>query len=165
MKACRKFAIIHSHSASVAELPRPPFQRLRSTIMRISNRLNPFRRLQLGAGMAVLMLLSVGCAVTLPAPTASLSAAQQAITSAERSDAQKYASAELNDARQRLQMAERAVRSEDMIEAERLADEARVAAELASAATETSKAIESNQELSRGVQALVDEMRRTGGQP
>ena len=50
------------------------------------------------------------------------------------------------------------------LEAERLAEESKVAAELASAATETSKALESNQELSRGVQALIDEMRRTGGQ-
>ncbi|MDZ7764825.1 MAG: DUF4398 domain-containing protein [Melioribacteraceae bacterium] len=132
--------------------------------MHNSNLFNSTRRLSLGAGMALLMLLSAGCAVTLPAPTASLAAAKQAITSAERSDAQKYASAELNDARQRLQRAESAVRGEDMIEAERLADEARVAAELASATTETSKALESNQELSRGVQALVDEMGRTGGQ-
>lgn len=137
--------------------------------MRNLNLFKPARRLSfrpvyLGAGMAVLMFLSVGCAVTPPAPTASLSAAQQAITSAERSDAQRYAGAELNDARQRLQRAETAVRSEDMIEAERLADESRVAAELASAATETSKAVQSNQELSRSVQALVDEMRRTGGQ-
>lgn len=132
--------------------------------MRNLNLFNPARRLSLGAALAMLMLLSVGCAVTLPAPTASLAAAQQAITSAERSDAQRYAGAELNDARQRLQMAESAVRREDMIEAERLAEEAKVAAELASAATETSKALESNQELSRGVQALVDEMRRTGGQ-
>lgn len=133
--------------------------------MRNSNLFNSARRLSLSVGMAILLLLSVGCAVTQPAPTASLAAAKQAITSAERSDAQKYAGAELNDARQRLQRAESAVRSEDMIEAERLADEARVAAELASATTETSKALESNLELSRGVQALVDEMRRTGGQP
>lgn len=125
---------------------------------------NPARRLSPAAGIAVLMLLSAGCAVTPPAPTASLSAAQQAITSAERSDAQQYAGAELNDARQRLQRAESAVRSENMLEAERLADESKVAAELASAATETSKVLESNQELSRGVQALLDEMRRTGGQ-
>lgn len=132
--------------------------------MRNLKLLNPAHRLFLGGGMAALMLLAAGCAVTPPAPTASLAAAQQAITSAERSDAQKYAGAELNDARQRLQMAESAVRREDMIEAERLAEEAKVAAELASAATETSKVLESNQELSRGVQALVDEMRRTGGQ-
>ena len=132
--------------------------------MRNLNPFNPARRLSLSAGMAVLMLLSVGCAVTPPAPTASLAAAKQAITSAERSDAQKYAGGELNDARRRLQMAESAVRSEEMIKAERFADEAQVAAELASAQTETSKALESNQELSRGVQALVDEMRRTGGQ-
>ncbi|MDT8438871.1 MAG: DUF4398 domain-containing protein [Wenzhouxiangellaceae bacterium] len=110
------------------------------------------------------MLLSIGCAVTPPAPTASLAAAQQAITSAERSDAQKYASGELNDARQRLQLAERAVRDQNMIEAERLAEESKVAAELAAATTETSKVLESNQELSRGVQALLDEMRRTGDQ-
>lgn len=132
--------------------------------MRNLNLINPARRLYLGAGMAVLMLLSAGCAVTPPAPTTSLSAARQAITNAERSDAQHYAAAELNDARQRLQRAESAVRSENMIEAERLADESKIAAELASAVTETSKALESNQELSRGVQALVDEMRRTGGQ-
>ena len=103
------------------------------------------------------------CALPI-SPTASLAAAKQAITSAERSDAQKYAGGELNDARRRLQMAESAVRIEEMIKAERFADEAQVAAELASAQTETSKALESNQELSRGVQALVDEMRRTGGQ-
>lgn len=129
-----------------------------------SNLSNPARRLLFGAGMAFLMLFTIGCAVTSPPPTASLAAAQQAITSAERSDAQKYASGELNDARQRLQMAERAVSSEKMVEAERLAEESKVAAELASASTETSKALESNQELSRGVQALIDEMRRTGGQ-
>lgn len=132
--------------------------------MRKLNLFNPACRLFLGAGMAVLMLLSAGCAVTPPAPTSSLSAAQQAITNAERSGARQYAGAELNDARQRLQMAESAVRRENMIEAERLADEAKIAAELASAVTETSKALESNQELSRSVQALIDEMRRTGGQ-
>lgn len=133
--------------------------------MRGSKLFDSCRGLRLVAGTAALILLSVGCAATLPAPTASLAAAQQAITSAERSDAQKYAGSELNDARQRLKMAESAVGSEEMIEAELLADEARLAAELASAATETSKALESNQELSRGVQALVDEMRRTGDQP
>lgn len=132
--------------------------------MRNLNLFNPACRLYLGAGMAVLILMSAGCAVTPPAPTASLSAAQQAITNAERSDAQRYAIAELNDARQRLQRAESAVRNENMIEAERLADESKVAAELASAATETSKALESNQELSRSVQALIDETRRTGDQ-
>lgn len=125
---------------------------------------NPTRRSCLGASMVVLMLLTVGCATTPPAPTSSLSAAQQAITNAERSNAQEYAVAELNDARQRLQRAENAVRREDMVEAERLAEEAKIAAELASAVTETSKALESNQELSRSVQALVDEIRRTGGQ-
>lgn len=132
--------------------------------MRSSNLFNPARSLYLGAGISALMLLSAGCATTLPEPTASLSSARQAITSAERSDAQQYAGAELDDARERLQMAESAVRSDHMMEAERLAEESRIAAELASATTETSKALQSNQELSRGVQALVDEMRRTGGQ-
>lgn len=134
-----------------------------SNLLHSSHRQYP-QRLSLGAGMAILILVSAGCA-TMPAPTASLAAARQAITSAERSDAQQFAGAELNDARLRLQLAERAVASEEMIEAERLADEARIAAELASATTETSKALQSNLELSRGVQALVDELRRTGGQP
>lgn len=123
-----------------------------------------YPRLLLSAGMALLMLLSAGCAITPPAPTESMSAARQAITNAERSDAQRYAAAELDDARRRLQLAETAVRSERMIEAERFAEESKIAAELASAATETSKALESNQELSRGVQALIEETRRTGGQ-
>ncbi len=131
--------------------------------MRNLNRYNQSRRLYLGAGMAVLTLFSVACAVTPTAPTASLSAARQAITNAERSDARQYAAAELNDAHHRLQMAENAVRNENMIAAEQFADESKIAAELASATTETSKALESNLELSRSVQALVDEMRRTGG--
>jgi len=131
--------------------------------MRTLDLFNPTSRWYLGTSIALLMLFTAGCAVTLPAPTAALSAAQQAITNAERSDAQSYAGVELNDARRRLQLAESSVRKEEMIEAERLADEAKIAAELASAVTETSKALESNQELSRSVQALKEEMRRTGG--
>lgn len=132
--------------------------------MRNINLFHPNRTLPLAAVAALLMLLSVGCASTPAAPTASLSAAQQAITNAERSDAHQYANDELNEARQRLQSAQSAVRSENMVEAERLANESKIAAELASAATETSKALEANQELSRSVQALIDEMRRIGGQ-
>jgi len=128
------------------------------------NPVNPVLRLRLGIAVTALMLMSVGCAVNQPAPSSSLAAAQQAITNAERSDAQQYASIELNDARQRLQMAESAVRNDNMLAAERLADESKIAAELASAATETSKTLQSNQELSRGVQALIEETRRSGGQ-
>lgn len=125
----------------------------------------PIRCLLLATVLSLPMLLAVGCATTPPAPSPSLAAARQAITNAERSDARTHAADELAEARERLRLAEGAVRDERMLEAERFADEAKLSAELASAITETSKALESNQELIRSVQALIDETHRTGGQP
>lgn len=114
--------------------------------------------------LALGAFLLTACASTPPAPTASLTEAREAIARAEQSDARQYAGGELDDARQRLEKAETAVDREDMVEAERLALEALLAAELASARTESAKALEINQEMSRGAEALTEEMRRTGEQ-
>ena len=121
-------------------------------------------RLVVGLAVTVVMLLGA-CASTRPVPpTESLNAARQAIANAEQSDARQFASAELNEARERLSQAERAVTVENMIMAEHLAQQSRVSAELASARTESAKAEEINREMSRSAEALRDEMRRTGDQ-
>lgn len=117
-----------------------------------------------GSGLLVALVLLGACASAPPpaAPTEALTAAQEAIASAEQADARQYAGAELDEAREKLDMAERAVSAEDMIGAERLAEQSRVAAELASARTEAAKAEEVNREMGRGAEALIEEMRRTG---
>jgi hypothetical protein len=133
--------------------------------MHQSTRNSHSRRARLTASLAITAVLLGACASTPPAPpTASLAAARQAITSAEQADARQYATAELDEARQRLAMAERAVTTEDMIEADRFAQQSRISAELASARTESAKAAEINREMERGAEALLEEMRRKGDQ-
>jgi hypothetical protein len=134
--------------------------------MHQSTRTSPGRRASLTAGLAAVIVLLGACATTPPAPpTASLNAARQAITTAEQSDARQYASAELDEANQKLAMANRAVTTESMIEADRFAQESRVVADLASARTESAKAAEINAEMGRGADALNEELQRQGDQP
>jgi hypothetical protein len=113
------------------------------------------------------ILLIAACASNPPAPTASLVQAKVAIAHAETADASHYAGAELDAARQKLLMADAAVSDKSqksMALADRLAQEARVEAELASARTEAAKAAAINQEMSRGADALTEEMQRAGEQ-
>jgi len=111
------------------------------------------------------ILLLAACASTPQPPTASLTEARRAIQSAEQADARQYAGAELDEARRQLTMAERAVERERMTEAERFARQSQIAAELAMARTGSAKAAEINHELRRSTDALIEEMRRTGGRP
>lgn len=130
-----------------------------------STRTRPGRRIRTAAGLAAAVVLLGACATTPPAPpTAALNAARQAITNAEQSDARQYASTELDEANQKLAMANRAVTTESMIEADRFAQESKVVAELASARTESAKAAEINREMGRGADALNEELRRQGDQ-
>ncbi|MDT8322146.1 MAG: DUF4398 domain-containing protein, partial [Xanthomonadales bacterium] len=91
-----------------------------------------------------------------------LNAAREAISSAEQSDARQYASAELDEANQKLLLADRAVSTGSMSEADRFAQQSKVAAELASARTESAKAEEINREMRRSADALNEEMQRQG---
>ncbi|MEX1993939.1 MAG: DUF4398 domain-containing protein [Steroidobacteraceae bacterium] len=111
------------------------------------------------------MALLAACASAPPAPQSALDAARVAISNAEKSDANRHAGAELGEARQKLALADGAVRQESMIEAERLALQARVQAELASARTAAAKAALVNAEMQRGVDALNEEMQRAGAKP
>lgn len=116
-------------------------------------------------GLFAAIILLSACASAPIAPTAALNDARSAIASAEQSGARQHAGAELDEAQQKLILAEQSVRNEQMAEAERLAREAMIVAQLASARTEAAKALEINEEMERSADALDEEMRRTGEQP
>jgi hypothetical protein len=110
------------------------------------------------------LLLFAACASAPPAPTASLNEAKLAIEAAEKIAASHFATAELDEARQKLVLANKAVAAKNMVMAGRYAEEATATAELAAARTEAAKAEAINDELNRGAKALIEEMQRTGDQ-
>lgn len=132
--------------------------------MNIPHGAGPRRAVLLASALATGLLLLGACASTPMAPTASLTEAREAIARAEQADGRQHAGGELDEAQQKLAMAEIAVERQDMVAAERLAREAEVAAELASARTAAAKAAAVNREMGRGADALAEEMQRTGEQ-
>lgn len=121
-------------------------------------------RLRNTLGLATAVVLTSACASAPAAPTSALTAAREAISIAEQEGARQYAGAELDEAKQKLILAERYVSNEQMVDAERFARESMIAAELASARTESAKAVEINKEMRRSADALLEEMRRAGDQ-
>jgi len=109
------------------------------------------------------MLALTGCASTPPAPTESLQAAQQAISSAERAEAGRYAPGELAEARTKLASANTAVSAKNMVTAERFAQESRADADLATAKTGDIKANAVNDEMKHSTGTLIEEMQRNSG--
>jgi Domain of unknown function (DUF4398) len=118
-------------------------------------------RLRTAAGLTGVLLLAA-CAST-PPPTASLQAAHQAISDAERAEAGRYAAAELGEARSKLASADTAVSEQKMTMAEQFADESRVEAQLASAKTADVKAKAVNDETTHSTGTLIEEMQRKSG--
>lgn len=114
------------------------------------------------AGLAGILMLIGACASTPLAPESALDAARVAIANADKTDAGRFANAELGEARQKLAMADDAVQQKDMVAAERFARESQVQAELASARTAAAKAASVNEEMERGADALTEEMQRAG---
>jgi hypothetical protein len=110
-----------------------------------------------------ILLFTAACASTPPVPSASLQAAQQSITNAERVEAGTHAAAELSEARAKLSAAQMAVNQKEMLAAGRLADEARAEAELAVAKTGAVKANAVNAEMERSNATLIEEMQRKAG--
>jgi hypothetical protein len=109
------------------------------------------------------MLMLAACASTPPPPVASLQAAHEAISNAERAEAGRYAAGELGEARTKLASADTAVTEKKMSTAEQFAQEARVEADLASARTADLKAKAVNEEMMRGNGTLIEEMQRNSG--
>jgi hypothetical protein len=103
------------------------------------------------------------CSSTPPPPTRELQAAELAITGAEQARVGEYASAELNQAREKLAAANLAVLNRDMVMASQLADESRVNAELAIAKTEMIKARTVNEQMQESLDVLNLELQRNSG--
>ncbi|MES1190392.1 MAG: DUF4398 domain-containing protein [Steroidobacter sp.] len=112
-------------------------------------------------GMGGALLLSA-CAST-PEPTLAMSAAEQAINSADRARLADSDSPELSEAHDKLAAAQTAIRAEKMNEARRLAFEARVDAELASAKFATAREQARNDEIRHSTDVLTQEMQRKSG--
>jgi uncharacterized protein DUF4398 len=128
------------------------------------NRIPPKLYVQLPLAAAFLAcLVLVSCASMPPEKPASMRAAQEAISSAERVEAGRYAAGELGSARTKLASADAAVSDKNLILANRYADESRAEAELASAKTAEAKASAVNDEMKRSTGALVEEMKRGTG--
>lgn len=109
------------------------------------------------------VLMFAACASTPPAPTSQLQAARLAISNAERTDAGRYAAAEMGEARTKLASANAAVLEERMVAASQLAEQSRVEAELALARTAAAKAAAVNEQMKRSTGTLIDEMQRNMG--
>lgn len=122
------------------------------------------RVISLSSALFLALVLLSACASTPVAPTGSLTDARDAIAQAEQDGARQYAGGELDEAHEKLRIAEQAVAREEMVEAGRLANEAEAMAMLASAKTEAAKAAEINRQMERGAEALDEEMDRMGDQ-
>ena len=120
-------------------------------------------RLGIAAGIASALMLTA-CASTPPAPTATLQAAELAISNAERAEAGQYAAVELAEARTKFASADAAVHEEKMVLGEQLAEQSRAEAELASARTAAAKAKKVNEEMSQSTGTLIEEMQRNAGE-
>jgi hypothetical protein len=114
------------------------------------------------AGAAGILVLVGACASAPLKPDSAMDAAKVAISNADKAGAGQFANAELAEARERLLLADNAVRDEDMVVAERFARESQVQAELASARTAAAKAAVVNREMERGTEAMTEEMQRAG---
>lgn len=114
--------------------------------------------------LVMALFVLAGCASTPTAPPDELTAAKDAIASAEQADARQYAGAELDEANQKLAQAESAIASEQIPEGEQFSKQSRVAAELAMARTAEAKAQEINRQMGRDAGALDEEMNRMGDQ-
>ena len=116
-------------------------------------------------GLVGVSILALAACATPPAPTASLQAARVAIASAEQADAGHYAAGELSEARAKLDSAESAVQTKQMIVADRYAKESSAEAGLAAAKTADVKAKAVNDEMRHSTATLIQEMQRSTGEP
>jgi hypothetical protein len=119
-------------------------------------------RLRTSVGLTAVLMLAA-CAST-PPPTASLQAAHQAISNAERAEAGHYAPGELNEAHTKLASADTAVTEGKMAMAAQFAEESNIEAQLASAKTADLKAKAVNAEMTQSTGTLIEEMQRKSGE-
>lgn len=108
---------------------------------------------------AALSVFAVGCASTPPA-TAEITRARTLIEQAEKSGAQRYAAVELDQARNKLRLAEAANEDGKGDEARARANEAAADAELAQARTSSGEAQRAAEEVQKSTETLRQESQR-----
>lgn len=113
---------------------------------------------------AVVGLMSVGCA-SQPRPDGEISRARTLIEQAEKAGAQRYAAVELDQARNKLRLADAAAEDGKQVEARARANEAAADAELAIARTQSGEAARAAAEVERGTETLQRETDRTAVTP
>ena len=115
------------------------------------------------ATIPAVLLAAAGCASS-PKPVADLANAHALIAQAEQSDAQQFASSDLEAARSKLRQADADAQDKPVIAA-RLAQESSVDAEVALARTRSLKATQALAEVNAGTQTLRSESQRNEDQP
>jgi len=112
---------------------------------------------------AALGLLCAGCASNANRPTSEITRARTLIEQAEKSGAQQYAAAELDQARNKLRLANAAVEGGKNDEARARANEAAADAELAQARATSGQAKKAADEVQSSTDALQRETNRNQG--
>ncbi|HSF46970.1 MAG TPA: DUF4398 domain-containing protein [Burkholderiales bacterium] len=102
-------------------------------------------------------LLTAGCGSEPKRPTEQLTRAQTLIEQAEKAGAQRYAAADLETARNKLQSANKAADDGKQKQATQLAEEAALDAELAAARAATGEAKKAADEVGRSTEQLRQE--------
>ena len=102
-------------------------------------------------------LLSAGCSSEPERPTEQLTRAKTLIEQAEKADAQRYAAAELESARNKLQTANKAADDGEQARATELATEAALDAELAAARAASGEAQNAAKEVGNSTEQLRQE--------
>lgn len=108
-------------------------------------------------GLATACLLGLSACASVPNPTGEMATARAAVDNARRAGAGQLASAEMDEAQDRLTTAERAHAGKEYATARRAAEQARVAAELAEEKTRLAKARQAKAELDNTLKALRGE--------
>jgi hypothetical protein len=111
------------------------------------------------AAAVLLVILAAGC-VSSPRPVAELTQAHTLIQQAEQSDAQQFASADLEAARSKIREADAAANDQPEVSI-RLAQESSVDAQLALARTRAAKANQALADVNAGTATLRSETRRS----
>ncbi|MBX5459885.1 MAG: DUF4398 domain-containing protein [Steroidobacteraceae bacterium] len=106
---------------------------------------------------AATALVSAGCASQGPRPDAEITRARTLIEQAERGGAQRYASLEVQQARDKLQRADQAMQKGENEQARNQANEAAADAELAIARASSGEAQRSAQEVQKSIEDLRNE--------
>jgi Domain of unknown function (DUF4398) len=111
-------------------------------------------------GAAAIGLLAAGCATQSTRPTAEISRARTLIEQAEKAGAQRYAAAELDQARDELRLADAAEEHGKRDEARARANEAAADAELAMARANSGEAQQAAAEVRQSTDTLQREAQR-----